>query len=102
MGPDRASHRFGDDSPNARISKLRLGSASRGGTDSITGSVYQPAPQLVPLYQRLFSLYRSTAGAPLTVLGCPFNSDGMAAAGNPPNGNGCANRQSVSHSSDDS
>ena len=33
--------------------------------------------------------------------GCPFNSDGSAAAGNPPNGNGCANRQSVSHSSDD-
>ena len=36
------------------------------------------------------------------MLGCPFNSDGTAAAGNPPNGNGCANRQSISHSSDDS
>ncbi len=35
------------------------------------------------------------------MLGCPFNSDGGAVAGNPPNGNGCANRQSVSHSSDD-
>ncbi len=73
----------------------------RGGLDSVTGSAYQPAPQLVPFYQRLFSLYGNTAGTPLAVLGCPFNSDGSAADGNPPNGNGCANRQSVSHSSDD-
>ena len=72
-----------------------------GGADSITGSVYKPAPQLVPFYQRMFSLYGNTAGTPLTVLGCPLNSDGSAAGGSPPNGNGCANRQSVSHSSDD-
>lgn len=48
----------------------------RGGTDAVTGSAYQPAPQLVPFYQKLFSLYRNTAGTPLAVLGCPFNSDG--------------------------
>ena len=88
--------------PTPAFQNYVLAQLPRGGTDSITGSVYQPAPQLVPLYQKLFSLYRSTAGAPLAVLGCPFNSDGMAAVGNPPNGNGCANRQSVSHSSDDS
>jgi hypothetical protein len=35
------------------------------------------------------------------VLGCPLTSDSTSASGNPPNGNGCANRQSVSHSSDD-
>lgn len=73
----------------------------RGGVDAITGSRYLPAPQLVPFYQKLFSLYGKTTGAPLSVLGCPFNSDGSAAGGNPPNGNGCANRQSISHSSDD-
>src|ERR1035438_8031026 len=73
----------------------------RGGVDSITGSTYQPAPQMAPFYQKLFSLYGNTAGTPLAVLGCPFNSDGAAAGGNPPNGNGCANRQSISHSSDD-
>src|SRR5580693_5475406 len=88
--------------PTPAFQNYVLAQLARGGTDSITGSVYQPAPQLVTLYQRLFSLYRRTAGAPLAVLGCPFNSDGMAAPGNPPNGNGCANRQSVSHSSDDS
>ena len=35
------------------------------------------------------------------MLGCPLNSDGTPAFGYPPNGSGCANRQSVSHSSDD-
>jgi hypothetical protein len=72
-----------------------------GGRDSITGSSYQPSPQSVPFYQKMFSLYGNTSGTPLAVLGCPFNSDGTPASGNPPNGNGCANRQSVSHSSDD-
>jgi len=72
-----------------------------GGVDSVTGSTYAPAPQLVPFYQKMFSLYGNTAGVPLAVLGCPFNSDGSPAPGTTPNGNGCANRQSVSHSSDD-
>ena len=88
--------------PTPAFQNYVLQQLPRGGTDAITGSTYQPAPQLVPFYQKLFSLYRNTAGAPLAVLGCPFNSDGGAAAGNPPNGNGCANRQSISHSSDDS
>ncbi len=71
-----------------------------GGTDSVTGSVYRPAPQLVPFYQKMFSLYGNTGGTPLTVLGCPFDAGGAAPAiAN--DGNGCANRQSVSHSSDD-
>jgi hypothetical protein len=73
-----------------------------GGTDSVTGSTYHPAPQSVPFYQKLFSLYGNTSGAPLAILGCPFNSGGGLAGGNPPNGNGCAVRQSISHSSDDS
>ena len=72
-----------------------------GGTDAVTGAIYPAAPQMVPFYQKMFSLYGNTSGTPLAVLGCPFNADGSQAAGNPPNGNGCANRQSVSHSSDD-
>ena len=87
--------------PSVAFQDYVLQQLPRGGIDSMNRSVYQPAPQLVPLYQKLFSLYRNTAGAPLAVLGCPFNSGGTAVAGNPPNGNGCANRQSVSHSSDD-
>jgi hypothetical protein len=71
-----------------------------GGIDSITGSKYQPAPQSVPFYQKMFSLYGNTSGTPLAVLGCPFDVRGAAPAiAN--DGNGCANRQSVSHSSDD-
>jgi hypothetical protein len=72
-----------------------------GGTDSVNGSAYPPARQLVPFYENMFSLYGNTSGVPLAVLGCPFNSDGSPAPGATPNGYGCANRQSVSHSSDD-
>jgi len=88
--------------PTVAFRNYVLGQLPRGGTDSVTGSIYPPAPQLVPLYQKLFSLYRNTAGVPLAVLGCPFNAGGSLAAGLPPDGNGCANRQSISHSSDDS
>jgi hypothetical protein len=71
-----------------------------GGTDSVTGSKYQTAPQLVPFYQKMFSLYGNTSGTALAVLGCPFDvGRGTPAIAN--DGNGCANRQSVSHSSDD-
>jgi hypothetical protein len=71
-----------------------------GGTDSVTGSVYLPSPQSVPFYQKMFSLYGNTSGTPLAVLGCPFDSGGgVPSFAN--DGNGCANRQSVSHSSDD-
>jgi carboxypeptidase family protein len=71
-----------------------------GGTDPVNGFKYQPAPQLVPFYQKMFSLYGNTSGTPLTVLGCPFDVGGAAPA-TENDGNGCANRQSVSHSSDD-
>src|SRR6202142_1580530 len=87
--------------PTAAFQQYVLQQLPLGGTDSVTGSTYSPVPRLVPFYQRMFSLYGNTKGTPLTVLGCPFNSDGTPASGNPPNGNGCANRQSVSHSSDD-
>src|SRR5580658_9423229 len=71
-----------------------------GGTDSVTGSVYQPSPQSVPFYQKLFSLYGNTSGTALAILGCPFDvGGGSPAIAN--DGNGCANRQSISHSSDD-
>jgi hypothetical protein len=72
-----------------------------GGADPVTGSAYSPAPQLVPFYRKMFSLFSNTSGTSLGVLGCPFNSDGTPAGGSPPEGDGCANRQSVSHSSDD-
>ncbi len=90
--------------PTAAFQDYVLQQLPKGGVDSITGATYLAAPQLAPFYQKLFSLYGSTAGTPLAVLGCPFNSDGAPAGGDPggpPNGNGCANRQSVAHSSDD-
>jgi len=88
--------------PTAAFQNYVLQQLPVGGSDSVTGSAYLPAPQLVPFYRKMFSLYGNTAGSPLPILGCPFNSDGGVASGDPPSGNGCANRQSVSHSSDDS
>src|SRR5271157_500527 len=86
--------------PTAAFQSYVLQQLPLGGTDSITGSVYQPSPQSVPFYQKMFSLYGNTNGTPLAVLGCPFDVGGVAPAiAN--DGNGCANRQSVSHSSDD-
>jgi carboxypeptidase family protein len=87
--------------PTVALENYALQRLPLGGTDSVTGSNYPPAPQLAPFYQKMFSLYGSTGGTPLAVLGCPFKSDGSPAAGSPPNGDGCANRQSVSHSSAD-
>ncbi len=87
--------------PTSLFQRYVLQQLPLGGIDSITGSTYAPAPKLVPLYQNMFSLYGNTSGVPLTVLGCPFNADGSPVSGAIPNGNGCANRQSVSHSSDD-
>jgi len=42
-------------------------------------------------YQTMFKLYGNANGTPTTILGCPLGAAG----------DGCANRQSVSHSSDD-
>ena len=83
-----------------------LGQLSSGQTTGCVSSgpnknCYPAAPQEVDFYQQIFKLYGNASGTPTQVLWCPFNSDGTPAPGNPPNGNGCANRQSVSHSSDD-
>jgi len=54
----------------------------------------------VPFYKKMLSLYGNTSGAPLEVLGCPFDVGGGSPA-IAKDGNGCANRQSVSRSSVD-
>ena len=59
------------------------------GLKDASGNVLYPAePQEVPFYRAMFSLYQNTGGTPTAILGCPIAA-------------GCANRQSVSHSSDD-
>ena len=72
-----------------------------GGVDAVSGSTYPAAPALVPFYERLFGLYRSTSGQPLPVLGCPLSAGGGMAPGAVPDGDGCANRQNVTLSSPD-
>jgi hypothetical protein len=86
--------------PTSAFQNYVLAQLPLGGTDSVTGTVYAPSPQSVPFYEKMFSLYRNTSGTPLAVLGCPFDVSGATPA-TLNDGNGCANRQSVSHSSDD-
>ncbi len=86
--------------PTSAFQSYVLQQLPLGGTDSVTDTVYQKSPQSVPFYQKMFSLYANTNGTPLRVLGCPFDAGG----GKPAivnDGDGCANRKSVSHSSDD-
>jgi len=86
--------------PSAALQQYALQQLPLGGIDSVTGTQYPAAPQLVPFYQKMFSLYGETSGSPLAVLGCPFDvGGGPPAVAN--DGNGCANRRGVSHSSDD-
>jgi len=89
--------------PNAALLKpYVLKQLGLGYTDPVTNKlIYPPALQEAQFYINMFKLYGNTSGAPTQVLWCPFNSDGTTAPGNPPDGNGCANQQSVSHSSDD-
>ncbi len=61
-------------------------------TTAFQNYVLQQLPsQSVPFYREMFSLYGNTSGTPRAILGCPLGTGG----------NGCANSQSVSHSSDD-
>src|ERR1700676_3335795 len=88
--------------PTVAFQNFVLQQLSLGGTGPLTGTIYPAAPhQTVLFYQKMFSLYGNVSGTPTAVLGCPLNEDGSQAAGNPPDGKGCANSQSVSHSSDD-
>ena len=55
-----------------------------------------------PFYQKMFALYGNTARNAAGRSGLPVQQQRKRGArGAPPDGNGCANRQSVSHSSDD-
>jgi len=83
------------------LGQLDSGQTTGCGSSGLEKNCYPAAPQEILFYRQIFNLYGNTSGTPTQVLWCPFNSDGKAAPGNPPNGDGCANRQSVSHSSDD-
>ena len=92
--------------PTPQLESYILQQLPVGGRDVLTGATYPAQPQLIPFYRRLFSLYNSSLynsgrGAPVPMLGCPFGGNGAAAAGDPPNGDGCAARRTVSQSSAD-
>ncbi len=84
------------DSEWVRIA-LPIVTAATVPTASYQTYVLQHVPSSeTPFYANMFSLYGNINGTPQAVLGCPL---GLGGSSN--DGNGCANRQSVSHSSDD-
>jgi hypothetical protein len=78
--------------PTQQLESYILQQLPMGGRDALTGAVYPAQPQLIPFYEKLFSLYsstyNSTTGTPIPVLGCPLED-------------GCALRKVVSQSSAD-
>jgi hypothetical protein len=76
--------------PSAAFQQYVLQQLPLGLTGANGNIIYPAAPQQVPFYEQMFSLYENTSGTPTAILGCPLAA-----------GEGCANRQSVSHSSDD-
>jgi hypothetical protein len=75
--------------PSPAFQQYVLEQLAAGQTTGCTNpNCYPPAPQLIPFYQNMFSLYTSSGGTPTDIVGCPLSA-------------ACANRQSVSHSSDD-
>ena len=87
--------------PSPAFQQYVLQQLPLGGTDSVTGTKYAPAPQLVPFYQKMFSLYGNTGGTPLAVLGCPFNADGTSPRAVLQMATAAPIDRGVSHSSDD-
>ncbi len=102
MGEDCAAYCVRDYRADGGVRKLRSAAiATREEETRLPGLFIKRSRNWFLFIKKLFSLYSNIQGTPLAVLGCPFNAGGSAAGGSPPNGNGCANRQSVSHSSDD-
>jgi hypothetical protein len=84
------------DSEWVRIA-LPIVTATTVPTPAFQTYVLQHAPSSeAAFYANMFSLYGNVNGTPQLILGCP-----LGLGGNSNEGNGCANRQSVSHSSDD-
>ncbi len=77
--------------PSTAFQQYVLQRLPLGLTEIVNGQpkvIFPAAPQEVPFYQNMFSLYGSTSGTPTAIDGCPIAA-------------GCANQQSVSHTSDD-
>src|ERR1700676_4012973 len=79
--------------PTLTFQKYVLDQLRNGKPDPSNPGKYldPPSPQSIHFYKQMFSLYGNTNGTPQPVLGCPLGVGG----------DGCANSQSVSHSSVD-
>jgi hypothetical protein len=93
--------------PSPAYQRYVLAQLPLGGDDPITGTALPPEPQEVGFYQKMFGLYRNTAGTPAPVLSCPLAVNGAMlpgtqSASNLLNGSGCANVRTQSMNNSDS
>jgi hypothetical protein len=93
--------------PSPAYQQYVLQQLSLGGNDPINGTILPAQPQEVAFYQKMFALYRNTAGTPTPVLTCPFDGSGAMLPGtqtatNLFNGSGCANIRTQSMNNIDS
>ena len=89
--------------PGKDFQQYVLGQLPSGLTQIVNNEpqvIYPAAPQEVDFYRKMFQLYGNTGGTPTAILGCPYDV-GEITPVIPNDGDFCANRQSVSHSSDD-
>jgi hypothetical protein len=93
--------------PSPAYQEYVLNQLSLGGTDPINGTKLPAKPQETAFYQKMFQLYRNTAGTPTPVLSCPLDASGnlitgTQSAANLFDGAGCANIRTQSMNNDDS
>jgi hypothetical protein len=81
--------------PSPAYQAYVLQQLATGGVDPTTGANLPAQPAEIPFYRNLFSLYSSTAGTPVQIDTCPFDSSGV------PQG-GCANQRQESLNNSDS
>jgi Carboxypeptidase regulatory-like domain len=93
--------------PSPAYQQYVLQQLPQGGTDPINGTTLPAQPEEVAFYQKMFGLYRNTAGTPTPVLTCPLDENGELLPGtqdstNLFNGAGCANKRTQSLNNSDS
>jgi hypothetical protein len=84
MGSYRLADRLSRHRSHRSVPAICSAATAAGRHGFHNGFRYRPAPQLVPFYQNMFSLYRNTNGTPLAVLGVRSTATAVTPPGRRP------------------